>query len=79
MDESIFMKLGAYMTPELISAAYFINSSHQSMCLHMYTSIFASQRLSKNIPVVTNAQAIEELLGASFSERSMSYQWKVGD
>jgi hypothetical protein len=33
MAESIFMKLGIYIVaPELISAAYFINPSHQSVC-----------------------------------------------
>jgi hypothetical protein len=37
MPEPIFMKLGMYvMEPESISTAYFINLSHQSMCLYVY-------------------------------------------
>jgi hypothetical protein len=37
MPEPIIMKLGIYiMTPEPISTAYFINPSHQSVCLYMY-------------------------------------------
>jgi hypothetical protein len=34
--EPIFMKLGMYiMAPELISTTYFINPSHQSVCLYV--------------------------------------------
>jgi hypothetical protein len=37
MPEPIFMKLGMYiMAPEPISSAYFINPSHQSVCLYVY-------------------------------------------
>jgi hypothetical protein len=33
------MKLGMYiMVPEPISAAYFMNPSHQSVCLYVYPS-----------------------------------------
>jgi hypothetical protein len=36
--ERIFMKLGIYIIePELISKAYFINPSHQSVFLHVYS------------------------------------------
>jgi hypothetical protein len=39
MPEPIFMKLGMYITaPEPISTAYFINPSHQSVCLFVYSS-----------------------------------------
>jgi hypothetical protein len=39
MPEAIFMKLCMYiMSPEPISTAYFINPSHQSVCLHVYPS-----------------------------------------
>jgi hypothetical protein len=62
------MKLGMYiMTPEPISTAYFINPSHESLCLYVYPPIVASQLLGKNITVATNAQAtIEEWLNALF-------------
>jgi hypothetical protein len=37
MPEPIFKKLGMYiMTPEPTSAVYFINHSHQSVCLYVY-------------------------------------------
>jgi hypothetical protein len=68
------------MAPELISTAYFINPSHQSVCLYVYLLIVACQRLGTNVTAVTNTRAaIEELLDASFSMRSVSYQRKVGD
>jgi hypothetical protein len=55
--------------------AYFINASHQSVCLYMYV---ARQQLSKNITMATNSHAtVEELLDASFSTWSMSYQRTV--
>jgi hypothetical protein len=75
------MKLGMYIiAPELISTAYFINLSHQSVCLYTYPHIVARQRLGKNVIAATNTHAtIEELLEASFSVRSVSYQRKVGD
>jgi hypothetical protein len=69
--------------------AYFINPSHQSVCLYAYPlivarqrpgnnpPIVARQRLGKNVTVATNTHAtLEELLGASFSMRSVSYQGK---
>jgi hypothetical protein len=42
MPELIFMKISmCIMAPEHISAAYFINPSHQSVCLHVYPAIVA--------------------------------------
>jgi hypothetical protein len=81
MPEPIFMKLGVYiMTPEPILTAYFINPSHESVCLYVYSPIVVTQRLSKNVTVATNIHAkIEELLDASFSMLFVSYQRKVGD
>jgi hypothetical protein len=69
MAEPIFMKLGMYiMANEPISMAYFINSSHQSLCQYVYPPIVARQQLSKNITMVTNTHAtIEELLDVLFS------------
>jgi hypothetical protein len=68
------------MAPESISSAYFINPSHQSVCLYVYPPSIARQRIGKNVTVATNTHAtIEELLDASFSMRSVSYQRKVDD
>jgi hypothetical protein len=65
------------MTPEPISTAYFMNPSHQSVCLYLYPAIVARQRLGKNITAATNTHAtIEELLDASFSMLSVSYEGK---
>jgi hypothetical protein len=46
----------------------------------MYPPVSARQRLDKNITAATNTQAtIEELLDASFSMRSVSFQREVDD
>jgi hypothetical protein len=81
MPESVFMKLGMYiMAPEPISMAYFINPSHQSVCLYVYPPIIARERLGKNVTAAMNTHAtIEELLEVSFSTRFVSHQSKVGD
>jgi hypothetical protein len=51
MPEPIFVKLGMYiMEPEPISTAYLISPSHQSVCLYVYPSIVARQRLGKHVP-----------------------------
>jgi hypothetical protein len=40
MPEPVFMKLGmCIMAPQPISVAYFINPSHQSVCLYVYPRI----------------------------------------
>jgi hypothetical protein len=74
------MKLGIYiMAPESISTTYSINPSHQSgvcVCVCVYSSIVARQRHVEHVPAATNTKN-KELLGASFSERSMSYQRRV--
>jgi hypothetical protein len=71
------MKLGMYgMALEPISTTYLINPAHQ----YVYLLIVARQRLSKNITAAANTHAtIEEVLDASFSMRSVSYQRKVDD
>jgi hypothetical protein len=58
------MKFGMYtIATELISTAYFINPSHQSVCLYVYPAIFHRQRFGKKTTAGTNTQAtIEELL-----------------
>jgi hypothetical protein len=77
IPEPIFLKLAVYiMTPEPISTAYFINPSHQSLCLYIYV---ARQRLGKNVAAATNTHVtIKELLDASFCMQSSSCKRKVG-
>jgi hypothetical protein len=43
-----------WMAPNLISTAYFINPSHQSVCLYVYPPIVSRQRLGKHVPAATN-------------------------
>jgi hypothetical protein len=62
------------------SQRYFITPSHQSVRLYAYPPFVARQRLGKNVTAATNTHAkINELLDASFSMRSVSYQRRVGD
>jgi hypothetical protein len=57
-NKAIFIKLGMYiMAPEPISMAYFINPSHQSVCLYVYPPIIARQQLGKNISRAMNTLA----------------------
>jgi hypothetical protein len=78
MLKPIFIKIGMYiMPPEPISTACSINPYHQSVCLCVYSPIVARQSISKKVTEATNTHpAIEELLDASFSMRSVSYQGK---
>jgi hypothetical protein len=47
------MKLGTYiMVLEPISTAQLKNSSHQSVCLYVYSPIVARQRIGKNSLIV---------------------------
>jgi hypothetical protein len=73
--EQIYTKSGMYiMAPDHI----FLNPAHQSVCLYVYPPVVASQRLGKNVTATTNTYAtVEELLDASFSILSVSYQRKV--
>jgi hypothetical protein len=62
------------MTLEPIPMAYFIDPSHQSVCLYAYV---ARQRLGKNVTAAMNIHAtIEELSDASFPMRFVSHQRK---
>jgi hypothetical protein len=65
---SEWLKLGIHtMAYEPISATYFMNISHQSLCLYVYLHIATTQRLDKNITTATNTHAIiKELRHASF-------------
>jgi hypothetical protein len=63
MPESIFMKLGMYiMVPEPIWTAYFINPSHQSVCLYVYPPI-TRQQLSKQVPMTMNTRNNRRTVG----------------
>jgi hypothetical protein len=68
MAEPIFMKLGMYiMANESISTAYFINPSHQSVCLYVYTHIVARQQIGKKVTATKNTHTvIQELLERRF-------------
>jgi hypothetical protein len=71
MAESISMKLCIYVIAlEPISTPYFINPSHQSVCLYAYPLIVARPWLGRKITTA----AIEEFLGASFSMGPVMYQ-----
>jgi hypothetical protein len=90
ISKPIFLKFGMYiMEPKPNRTAYFINPSHQFVCLYVSPFIVAGQRLGKNLLIfarqrhsknfiaVTNTHAtVEKLLEASFSMRSVSYQGK---
>jgi hypothetical protein len=59
MAEPIVIKLGMYvMSPELTSTAYFVKSSHQSVCLHAYPVIVTRQRLSEKVTPPTNTHGV---------------------
>jgi hypothetical protein len=58
------MKLGVYiMASEPISTAYFINPSHQSVCLYVYPPIVARQRLGRHVPVAVNTLNNRRIVG----------------
>jgi hypothetical protein len=79
------------MVTEPISTSSFVSPSHQSLCLYVYPSYHckATARLSVFLHSVLGNGSInmfpwqrinrtlEELMGASFSMRSMSYQRRV--
>jgi hypothetical protein len=51
MPEPVFMEFSMYlMAPEPISMAYFLNPSHQCVCLYVYPPIIARQRLDMQFP-----------------------------
>jgi hypothetical protein len=51
------------MAPEFISMAYFINSSHRSVCLNAYPKIIARQRLGREVPATKNTRKIRKIVG----------------
>jgi hypothetical protein len=57
VPEQICMKLGMYvMAREPNSTVYFINPSHQSLCLYVYSYIVTRQRLGKHVPTTMNTR-----------------------
>jgi hypothetical protein len=62
MPEPVYMKLYTYITtPEPIWTAYFINPSHQSVCLCIL--IVARQRLGKHVSAATNTRSSTRNIG----------------
>jgi hypothetical protein len=67
MFESIFMKTGMYiMATEPISVSYFINPSHQSVCLYVHPYIVARQRLSIQVSAAMNIDNKRRNVGSIF-------------
>jgi hypothetical protein len=65
MLEPIFMTLRMYiMAPEPISTAYFMNPSHQSVCLHVYSPSLLGNGSVKTSPRQRIHATAEELLDA---------------
>jgi hypothetical protein len=77
MPEPIRMKLGMYiMAPDPISTAYFINPSHKSVCLYVYSlsllgkgwvkcipPFIARQRLGRHVPAAANTRNSRRIVG----------------
>jgi hypothetical protein len=64
MSGPVFMKLGMHtLAPQPISMTYFINPSHQSVCLYVYPPIIARQRHSKHVPAATNTRNDRRIVG----------------
>jgi hypothetical protein len=66
LNQSLSNLVVHIMPPDLISKAFFINPSHQSVSLYVNTTTAARQRLGKNVTAAMNTPAIEELLDTSF-------------
>jgi hypothetical protein len=79
MSKPIFLKFGMYiMAPEPISVTYFINPSHQSVCLYVYPPLWLLGNGSVDtFPWQQIHVTIEELLEASSPIWSTLYQRRV--
>jgi hypothetical protein len=64
----------------LVCISWHLSPAHKylpSLCLYMYPTLAATQRLRKNVIAATNTHAtIDESLDASSSMRSVLYQGK---
>jgi hypothetical protein len=59
------MKLDIYIiAAESILTAYFINLSHQSVCLYEFHTIVARQRLGKRVAAATNTRNSVRVCGS---------------
>jgi hypothetical protein len=66
------MKLGMYIVaPKPITKAYFINTTHQSVCLRVYGLKFARKRLGRHVPMATNTSDNIKLIGRVIFMRSV--------
>jgi hypothetical protein len=74
VPEYMFVKLGMYIIERgLISVVYFLNPSHQSVCLYVDPSAFDRQGLLiKTLPWQWIHTTIVEFLDASFSVVNVS-------
>jgi hypothetical protein len=66
MPETVFMETGMYiMSLEPFWPMYFMNPSHQFVCLHVYPPVVARQRFSKKLlQQLMNTQQFQNLLNA---------------
>jgi hypothetical protein len=80
MPELILMNTGMHvMAPEPISTPYFINPSHQCVCVFMCIPlIVARQRLDKRVPAERTHGTVGELLNASCSMLAVSCRESIG-
>jgi hypothetical protein len=77
MPEPVFMKVAMYiMALQSISTAYFINPSRQPVCLYVYPLSLLGNGSIKKRNRGNEYATVKELLGASFSFRSLSEEGK---
>jgi hypothetical protein len=78
MPEPVFMKFGMYiMAPEPLSTAYFINPSHQSVSICVSFPSILGNGSVYTFPLQRIHVTIKDLLDASFSMPSVSYQRRL--
>jgi hypothetical protein len=63
---NFWMPCYVIMAREPVSTTYFINPSHQSLCLYVYSFIVVGERLGKTVTAATNTQATRILSGVVF-------------
>jgi hypothetical protein len=67
-----------YITaPKSISTAYFINTSHQPVCLYAYHPIVATQRLDKILPTVARQRLGKKRYRGNEYTRNNMTAWRV--
>jgi hypothetical protein len=64
MAEHIFLKFDMYITAlEPFPTAYFINPTHQSVCLYVDPLLVARQQLDKNVTAATDIRNNRRIVG----------------